>query len=665
VKIKVVCVALCVFAALFFTETLHGQGTSFTYQGQLNNGGSPANGSYRLIFTLFNTNTGGSVLAGPITNSAVTVSDGLFTTTLNFGGSVFNGDPAWLEIAVSTNGNSNFITLSPLQLLTPTPYAIAAGNVTGVVPSGGVSGTYGSAVTFSNAANQFAGNGAGLTGLNASQISSGTVANARLPTNVTLLNGSQIFSGVNNFTNLGNSFNGSINANANLVTPALFGAADDGVTDDTLALSNAVLAINASGFGGILDLQGKTNLISHTLPEFTSIYSEVRNGAIIQSGANNPILSHATDSGSDSTIDFYCHDLVLTFSASNPGTNCIGIMAGDTTTANYWTGFRAQNVKILNAYRGISIWDCAMATIDSCKIWGVHSNAVYINGYVDPNGISLIGNNDFDQQNGGPYFQTNIAQNTILIQSDVGVQSFEIDQGNFGGAKQALVCKPNAGGIGLIARISNCSFGNGFSINSNLCYIELWNSTVVANGVGIYVADQLGSGWTDSAVYRAGWGIYYTNEGGYFGSDIFMNGSIQGNASMHFDVWQQNTGGDTYRWPICFGPAVVLMHTAWNDSGATETLSGVDFSGTLYANQFSDYSGTQIGNGNVFASNISSATNGFNIPSNAWNVATYTNGMGNFSSSIVSSNGTPVVIYMSNGVPYVYYLSPPGGGIIP
>jgi hypothetical protein len=45
------------------------QGTAFTYQGQLNSGGNPANGSFDLTFTLFNTNATGVAIAGPVTNS--------------------------------------------------------------------------------------------------------------------------------------------------------------------------------------------------------------------------------------------------------------------------------------------------------------------------------------------------------------------------------------------------------------------------------------------------------------------------------------------------------------------------------------------------------------------------------------------------------------------
>src|SRR5580692_10004448 len=107
------------------------QNTAFTYQGQLLNGGAPANGSYDLTFSLFTTNTTGSLVAGPLTNSATAVSNGLFMTTLNYGSGIFNSTTYWLEIGVRTNGNGTFATLSPRQPITPVPYALNV--VTGAV----------------------------------------------------------------------------------------------------------------------------------------------------------------------------------------------------------------------------------------------------------------------------------------------------------------------------------------------------------------------------------------------------------------------------------------------------------------------------------------------------------------------------------------------------
>src|ERR1035438_8148161 len=159
------------------------QGNAFTYQGRLNNGSSPANGSYDLRFSLFNVTSGGSAMAGPLTNSATGVTNGLFNVTLDFG-NVFNGTSYWLEIGVRTNGNGVFSTLAPRQAVLPTPYAIfaeGASNVVGVIPSGGLSGSYSSAVTLNNSANQFTGtftgNGGGLTNLNAATLGGLTSSN--------------------------------------------------------------------------------------------------------------------------------------------------------------------------------------------------------------------------------------------------------------------------------------------------------------------------------------------------------------------------------------------------------------------------------------------------------------------------------------------------------
>ena len=113
-------------------STAHAQGTAFTYQGRLNSGGSPAGGTYNLTFSLFNTNTSGVSIAGPVTNNAVSVTNGLFTVLVDFGPAVFTGATNWLEIAVETNGATPFTTLVPRQQITPTPYAILAGTASGL-----------------------------------------------------------------------------------------------------------------------------------------------------------------------------------------------------------------------------------------------------------------------------------------------------------------------------------------------------------------------------------------------------------------------------------------------------------------------------------------------------------------------------------------------------
>jgi hypothetical protein len=137
------------------------QGTAFTYQGRLNDGAGPANGTYDLRFAIYDsTNNPGILIAGPLTNAASSVSNGLFTVALDFGSGVFDGTPRFLEIAVRTNGGVTFIALTPRQALTPTPYAIfanSASNLLGVVSSGQLSGPYSGPVQFNNGANSFDG----------------------------------------------------------------------------------------------------------------------------------------------------------------------------------------------------------------------------------------------------------------------------------------------------------------------------------------------------------------------------------------------------------------------------------------------------------------------------------------------------------------------------
>src|SRR5271166_3716083 len=137
---------LAVAALLLLTinswfSNANAQGAAFTYQGQLQNNGSPANGSYSFAFSLYNTSTGGSAIAGPLTNSAVGVTNGLFTVLVDFGPNAFTGTSNWLQIAVATNGSGTFTNLSPRQQVTPTPYALYTPNAGSAASANSVAGT--------------------------------------------------------------------------------------------------------------------------------------------------------------------------------------------------------------------------------------------------------------------------------------------------------------------------------------------------------------------------------------------------------------------------------------------------------------------------------------------------------------------------------------------
>jgi hypothetical protein len=209
---------------------LEAQGTAFFYQGQLTDGGAAANGNFDMEFSLYDAPTNGNLISGPISRISVSVANGLFTTNIDFG-AVFTGTNYWLAIGVRTNGSTNaFTSLEPLQPLLPVPYSIFANsssNLLGTLGSAQLSGTYSAPVSFSNPGNSisgsfsgaYAGNGSGLTSLNGSQVTSGTVADARLSANVALLNGNQKFTGsnfftsANLFTNRSNTFIGNFFGN--------------------------------------------------------------------------------------------------------------------------------------------------------------------------------------------------------------------------------------------------------------------------------------------------------------------------------------------------------------------------------------------------------------------------------------------------------------------
>ena len=120
---------LLVLAVAAPVESAAAADTAFTYQGQLQQNGSPANGIYNMEFSLYAASTGGSPVSGPVTNNNVGVTNGLFTVMIDFGAGPFTGASNWLQIAVEPNGGETFTPLTPRMSLSPVPYAIFAGNV--------------------------------------------------------------------------------------------------------------------------------------------------------------------------------------------------------------------------------------------------------------------------------------------------------------------------------------------------------------------------------------------------------------------------------------------------------------------------------------------------------------------------------------------------------
>lgn len=212
------------------------QGTAFTYQGLLNDGGSPANGSYDLKLRLYSAVTNGTVTAGPITNLATPVSNGLFTITMDFG-DVYDGTDLWLELGVRTNGGNNFAILTPRQQLTPTPYSVFAttsSNLAGTISATQLSGVVSNSQLASSSIAVKAGVGLG---------GGGTVT----------LGGS---------TTLSNTGVLSVSGNADITASVVDGAVDLGDTATNAATASTIVKRDAGGSfsNASITLTGNLNL---------------------------------------------------------------------------------------------------------------------------------------------------------------------------------------------------------------------------------------------------------------------------------------------------------------------------------------------------------------------------------------------------------------------
>src|SRR5258708_12228427 len=76
-------VVLCNLAAC--VDLAFAQGTAFTYQGRLDEGGNPAQGTYDLRFAIYDTANAGFQQGSAITSTGIAVTNGFFTVTLDFG----------------------------------------------------------------------------------------------------------------------------------------------------------------------------------------------------------------------------------------------------------------------------------------------------------------------------------------------------------------------------------------------------------------------------------------------------------------------------------------------------------------------------------------------------------------------------------------------------
>lgn len=107
-------------------------GTAFTYQGFLEDGGSPVTTAVDLRFTLYEDAAGTIVRGGPIVVLNVTPDEGVFSTSVDFGTGPFNAPEQldyWMRVEVSPAGAGTYDDLG-IQALDAAPFAL---NTRGII----------------------------------------------------------------------------------------------------------------------------------------------------------------------------------------------------------------------------------------------------------------------------------------------------------------------------------------------------------------------------------------------------------------------------------------------------------------------------------------------------------------------------------------------------
>jgi hypothetical protein len=278
---KIECFSLWLLAigALLNANTASAQQTSaFTYQGQLRDGGTNANGTYTMIFKLYDSPGGNNQIGIDATNNPALV-NGFFSVNLDFGAGAFNGNARWLEINVAGD------TLTPRVQILPSPYAMFAATAASV-PAGAISSA------------QLA-----TSAVTTAKIQDSAITNSKLTANVVATTNIQDAAVTN--PKLATDSVAAANIQGNAVTAAKIASGQavkslNGLTDHVSLSAGANMVVFPTGNG--LEISGGASLVTADESNLRVVRGVISSAGTIASGHGfsmqyNPVGSGGAFSG--------------------------------------------------------------------------------------------------------------------------------------------------------------------------------------------------------------------------------------------------------------------------------------------------------------------------------------------------------------------------------
>lgn len=108
---------------IMLNTNISGQ-TAFSYQGSLKSNGQAANGTFDLQFRLYDAEIGGNQVGNTVTKTGLTVTNGIYSTLLDFGNNFSSVSPRYLEVTIRQTGAPQYTVLTPRQVVASVPVAI-------------------------------------------------------------------------------------------------------------------------------------------------------------------------------------------------------------------------------------------------------------------------------------------------------------------------------------------------------------------------------------------------------------------------------------------------------------------------------------------------------------------------------------------------------------